>query len=69
MCTINSHFICIKKMRLCLKVRFVSFILIFEADKELSTYFIRCDMNDIRIPHALCIEKSIVNYIIGFREG
>ena len=26
-------------------------------------------MNDITIPHALCIEKKIVYYVISFKEG
>ena len=28
-----------------------------------------CDNNDATIPHALCIEKNIVYYVISFREG
>ena len=30
----------------------------FETDKVLGTDFVRCDMNDITMPHALCIEKK-----------
>ena len=41
----------------------------FEADKVLGTDFALCDMNDVTIPHALCIEKNIVYYVISFREG
>ena len=36
----------------------------FETDK----YLVQI-LNDVTIPHALCIEKNIVYYIIGFREG
>ena len=32
----------------------------FETDKVLGTDFDLCDMNDVTIPHALCIEKNIV---------
>ena len=42
----------------------------FETEKVLGTDLLRhCDMNDVTIPHALCIEKNIVFYIINFREG
>ena len=41
----------------------------FETEKVLGTYFVWCDMNDATIPHALCIEKNIVYYVISFREG
>ena len=41
----------------------------FETDKVLCTDFVRCDMNDVTIPHALCIEKNSVYYVISFREG
>ena len=41
----------------------------FETDKVLGTDFVRCDMNDVTIPHALCIDKNIVYYVISFREG
>ena len=41
----------------------------FETDKVLCTDFVRCDLNDVTIPHALCIEKNIVFYVIGFIEG
>ena len=44
----------IKKMCLCLGVGFVG-----------QKVFVRCDMNDVTIPHALCIEY----YVISFREG
>ena len=27
------------------------------------------NMNDVTIPHELCIEKNIVYYVISFREG
>ena len=37
----------------------------FETDKKILV----CDINDVTIPHALCIEKNIVYYIISFREG
>ena len=30
-----------------------------ETEKVLGTYFVRCDMNDVTIPHALCIEKTL----------
>ena len=30
----------------------------FETDEVLGTDFVRCDMNDVKIPHALCIEKT-----------
>ena len=43
--------------------------LLFETDKVLGTDFVRCDMNDVTIPHALCIDKNIVYYVISFREG
>ena len=32
----------------------------FETNKVLGTDFVRCHMNDVTIPHALCIEKNIV---------
>ena len=41
----------------------------FEAEKVLGTDLLQCDMNDVTIPHALCIEKKIVYYVISFREG
>ena len=41
----------------------------FETEKVLGTDLLRCDMNDVTIPHALCIEKNIVYYVISFREG
>ena len=31
----------------------------FETEKALGIYFVQCDTNDVRIPHALCIEKKI----------
>ena len=40
----------------------------FETDKVLWTYFVRCDMNDVTIPHAFVLRKNIVYYVIGFRE-
>ena len=39
----------------------------FETKKVLSTDFVWLDMNDVTIPHALCIEKNIVYYVISFR--
>ena len=30
----------------------------FETGKVLCTYFVLCDMNDVTISHALCIEKK-----------
>ena len=41
----------------------------YETDKVFGWDFVWCDMNDVTIPHALCTEKNIVYYIIGFREG
>ena len=41
----------------------------FETNKVLHTDFVRCEMNDGTLPHALCIEKTIVYYVISFREG
>ena len=45
----------------------------FETDKVLDTVldtdFVWCDMNDVTIPHVLCIEKNIVFFVISFREG
>ena len=41
----------------------------FETEKVLGTDLLKCDMNDLTIPHALCIEKKIVYYVISFREG
>ena len=41
----------------------------FETEKVLGTDFVLCDMKDVTIPHALCIEKNIVYYVISFREG
>ena len=41
----------------------------FETVKVLQPNFVWCDMNDPTIPHALCIEKNIVYYVISFREG
>ena len=41
----------------------------FDTEKVLGTYFVRCDMNDVTIPHALCIEKNIMYSVISFREG
>ena len=40
----------------------------FETDKVFGTDFVRCDINDVTIPFALCIEKNIVYYVISFRE-
>ena len=40
-----------------------------ETEKVLGTDLLRCDMNDVTISHALCIEKNIVYYVISFREG
>ena len=31
----------------------------FEMDNVLGTDFVRCDMNDVTILHALCIEKTL----------
>ena len=39
----------------------------FNTDKALRTDFVRGD--DVTIPHALCIEKNIVYYVISFRDG
>ena len=66
---VENHSKCIKKMHLCLGVGFVSFILKFETDKVLGKDIIRCNLNDVTIPHALCIEKNILYYVICFREG
>ena len=30
----------------------------FETDKVLGADFVRCDMNNVTIPYALCIEKK-----------
>ena len=35
----------------------------FKTDKVFGTDFLRCDVNDITRPHALCIEKN------SFRKG
>ena len=41
----------------------------FETEKILGKDFVRCDMNDVTIPHALCIEKNIVyKGVVSFRE-
>ena len=31
----------------------------FETDKILCTYFVRCDMNDVTIPHAFVLRKTL----------
>ena len=49
-------------MRLCLGVGFV------QTEKDLGTDFVQCDMNDVTIPHELCIEKNMVYHVISFRE-
>ena len=41
----------------------------YETDKVLDTDFVRCDINDLTIPHALCIEKNIVYYVISSKRG
>ena len=41
----------------------------FETNNIFGTDFVRCDLNDVTIPYALCIEKNIVYYVISFREG
>ena len=40
----------------------------YETDKVLGTEFVRCDINDLTIHHALCIEKNIVYYVISFKD-
>ena len=40
----------------------------FKTDKVLGKDFVRCDMNDITISHAMCIEKNTVYYVISLRE-
>ena len=41
--------------------------LYFKTETIFGKYFVQCDMNDVTIPHALCIEKHIVYYVISFR--
>ena len=41
----------------------------FETDKVLSTDFVLCNMNDVTIPHELCIEKNILYYVISLERG
>ena len=43
-------------MRLCLGVGFVGFIL---KQRVLCKYFVRCDMNDVTIPHAFVLRKTL----------
>ena len=40
-----------------------------QTEKVLATEFLRCDMNGVTIPHALCIEKNIVYYRHQFQRG
>ena len=44
-------------MCLCLGVGFAGFIL--KKDKVLCTYFARSDMNDLTIPHAFVLRKTL----------
>ena len=60
---VENHFDCMKKICLCLGVGFVGSFWNREST------FLRCDMNDVTIPHALYIEKKIVYYVNSFREG
>ena len=41
----------------------------FETDKVHGTDFVQCDINEVTIPHALCIEKKYCVLLISFREG
>ena len=41
----------------------------FETDKAFGTDFERCDMNDLKIPYALCIEKNICVLRHRFQRG
>ena len=45
-------------MCLCLEVGFVDFTL--KTDKVLRTDFVWCDMNDVTIAYAMCIDKHWV---------
>ena len=42
----------------------------FETEKIFGKDFVRCDMNNVTIPHALYIEKHIVyKGGVSFRDG
>ena len=57
MSRVENHCNCIREVLLCLRVGFVGFIL---KHKILGTYFVRCDMNDVKMPQALYIRRNIV---------
>ena len=40
--------------------RYIIYRFHFETDKVLSTDFVQCNMNDVTISHALCIDKNCV---------